>query len=531
VSDLKTEFSNLYQEFINSRDSQKNMTDSLGSGRPQASRRQVIQTLSGITTLGILGTGASITGAAEPGEEQWTFETGDGIESSPTVVDKTVFVGGREDDLYAVDAETGEQQWTFETGNGYYSSPTVVDRTVFVGSIDYNLYAVDAETGEQQWTFKTGGYVESSPTVVDGTVFVGSGDHNLYSVDGDVDASSEGSRVMLGTNGHHADWQYAGQSINIPAYAIYTSWVRNNLWPFLGLFFAWCGIGIVGVYLIQQSNQEFPEESNDESSTPSSSETAQSKTSTAESEADGSSKVNTFRSKARTSVETAVSARENNNFDEAADAYNEAITQYQAAIEELDAGATETRTEIENTIDSIRTDLKTVKARNEQRDTVIEMLNAAEQRFQVAIVAYAQGSQTLARIRFRQARDSFEEAIEILEEGDNNLLTPPVEVSAQPGRELASTALSELPMIPETETVLLAGAGIETLEDLGSSEKPPWPPAAVETLENKETTSDEVVTTLTLLSWWNDTDSYEFDTIPAVSRRRNQADYGLTQSL
>jgi tRNA A-37 threonylcarbamoyl transferase component Bud32 len=73
---------------------------------------------------------------------------------------------------------------------------------------------VDAETGEEQWRFtEPSDGVYSSPTVVDGTVYVGSQDGNLYAVDAGVSGSSEGSRVMLGTLGHHGNWRYAGQSI------------------------------------------------------------------------------------------------------------------------------------------------------------------------------------------------------------------------------------------------------------------------------------------------------------------------------
>jgi hypothetical protein len=122
------------------------------------------------------------------------------------VVDRTVFVGSHDNNLYAVDTDTAEQKWVFETGDIVRSSPTVVDGTVFIGSNDNNLYAIDSSMGEQEWAFETGGAVGSSPTVVDGTVFIRSGDDNLYALDADVSGSSEGSRVNLGTLGHHHTW-------------------------------------------------------------------------------------------------------------------------------------------------------------------------------------------------------------------------------------------------------------------------------------------------------------------------------------
>jgi outer membrane protein assembly factor BamB len=143
---------------------------------------------------------------ASDGTEQWLFETGGQVLSSPTVVDGTIFIGTSDDNLYAVDASTGNEQWRYEIGRAVDSSPTVVDGTVFVGSWD-DLYAVDASTGTEKWRYETGGTVRSSPTVVDGTLYVGSADNHLYAVEADVSGSSEGSRVMLGTLGHHGESQ------------------------------------------------------------------------------------------------------------------------------------------------------------------------------------------------------------------------------------------------------------------------------------------------------------------------------------
>ena len=118
-----------------------------------------------------------------PGEQQWAFETGDLVLSSPVVVDETVYVGSHDTNLYAVDAATGDQEWAFETGGDVFSSPAVADGTVYVGSHDTNLYAVDAATGTQEWAFETGNNVQSSPAVANGTVYIGSEDTYLYAVD------------------------------------------------------------------------------------------------------------------------------------------------------------------------------------------------------------------------------------------------------------------------------------------------------------------------------------------------------------
>jgi len=143
---------------------------------------------------------------AASGNEQWRFQTGSNAGSSPTVANGTVYVGSLDNNLYAVDAASGNEQWRFQTGSNAGSSPTVANGTVYVGSLDNNLYAVDAASGNEQWRFQTGSNVESSPTVANGTVYVGSEDTNLYAVDVGIDVSSEGSRVNLGTLGHHHVW-------------------------------------------------------------------------------------------------------------------------------------------------------------------------------------------------------------------------------------------------------------------------------------------------------------------------------------
>ena len=143
--------------------------DGLGE---RVTRRSVLGALAGAGVCGVLGSG---TAAAAGGDVVWEFETGDDVDSSPTVADGTVFVGSADNNVYALDARDGTERWTYETGSGVRSSPTVVNGTVFVGS----------------------GPVESGA---------------VYALDAGVEGLSEGSRVMLGTLGHHGDWRYAEET-------------------------------------------------------------------------------------------------------------------------------------------------------------------------------------------------------------------------------------------------------------------------------------------------------------------------------
>ncbi|TQQ81834.1 outer membrane protein assembly factor BamB family protein [Halonotius roseus] len=478
---------------------------------------------------------------ADTGNQLWATGMPGSLDSSPTVIDGTVFIGSSNfsSNLYAIDADTGDTEWTFQTGDDISTSPTVADKSVFVGSSDGNLYAVDADTGEQKWAFETGEFIISSPTVVDGTVFFGSGDGTFYAVDAGVSGSSEGSRVLLGTEGHHSEWRYAEQSIDIrtpdsDATGSGESLIRNSIM----LLFGGIGTAVIWSYLYRspqnQSTGQTQTETADttsENSAPSTAEVDDQSTITTD-DMPPASEVAADRhlTAAEAAIETAGTAASNANFSAAADAYSEAISEYNSVLAVLDAGATEQRAEIEAAIDSARADLETVETRHDQRNEIIEALKPAERSFQEAIVAYIENNQTVARIRFRQARDAFEEVHETISESENNLLGSSTEVSVQPDRELSSTTLSELVEIPEPAVDALSDAGIETLSDFESCDEWPWTPATVEKLVADGAIEENLATTLTLLSWLRDNEGCEFNAAEAVARRQEQADYGFNHA-
>ena len=507
--------------------------------------------------------------AAEDGDQQWQFETGGNVTSSPTILNDTVYIGSDNDHLYAVDADSGEKIWSFETGTyaAVKSSPTVADETVFVASSasDENLhalttdlgeerwsfdagremssptiadgtvfvggshlFAVDAETGAEQWMLTLENETQSSPTVADGTVFIGSNEGTLYAVNaGDV-GSGDGSRGMLGTLGHHDTWRYADQSIELPGEendvedqnTTSSSEATTTPGPSNGLLAVGLGgIFISTIYVVRRRMSDSDTEEFDQPAEP-----------TLPIEDPESAGLEEFRAAADAAIETSMIARENGDFQDAIQSYEDAIVLYQAAIDELDTEDTNDQAKLTETIESTRENLQKVKILHEQRTNLIETVKPAERSFQEAMVAAAENDQTIARIRFQQARDSFEDAIEIIEDSDDNPLTTPLEVVVQPSRELSSTTLSELPSIPEVVTESLADRGVETIDDIGSSDDGRLIPTAVEDLEAHHEYNEAVMTTLTLLSWWEEDDSHEFGTVEAISRRQQQAEYGFDQT-
>lgn len=120
------------------------------------------------------------------------------IYSSPVLDDREdlLYIGAA-DGLYAVELESGRVKWIFDAkGEPVWSSPALSadQKTVYVGGIDNFVHAIDAATGIKVWEWETGGFpddpddpdVDSSPAVSrrDGTVYVGSFDNRLHAIDG-----------------------------------------------------------------------------------------------------------------------------------------------------------------------------------------------------------------------------------------------------------------------------------------------------------------------------------------------------------
>jgi hypothetical protein len=80
-------------------------------------------------------------------------------------------------------SSTNLLKWKFAAGSGAPSSPSIgPDGTVYVGGGDGRLYAVNPD-GTKRWSFAKGGSVDSSPAIgPDGTVNIGSGDGYLYAI-------------------------------------------------------------------------------------------------------------------------------------------------------------------------------------------------------------------------------------------------------------------------------------------------------------------------------------------------------------
>jgi len=127
-------------------------------------------------------TGSDGSALQVPLEKAWEFQANGNIESPLAAAYGTVFFGGKDKCLYAVDAASGSGKWVFKTGGEIVTCPVVADGVVYAASKDKNLYAVEARSGQKRWQFSTREEI-SSPVVAEGIVFFGCKDRNVYAVD------------------------------------------------------------------------------------------------------------------------------------------------------------------------------------------------------------------------------------------------------------------------------------------------------------------------------------------------------------
>jgi PQQ-like domain len=101
------------------------------------------------------------------------------------VVDGTVYVGCRDDHVYAIDAATGRKKWDYPTSKSWViGTPAVRDGVVYVGTSDSSLFmALDAKTGRLRFNFDAKAYVFSSAALAGDLVYVGAHNGKLYAVD------------------------------------------------------------------------------------------------------------------------------------------------------------------------------------------------------------------------------------------------------------------------------------------------------------------------------------------------------------
>ncbi len=224
-------------------------------------------------------------------------------------------------------------------------------------------------------------------------------------------------------------------------------------------------------------------------------------------------------------VSDAIEAREAGNLSDAVDYYTEAIELYYTAAEMVDDS--EKKEEIEKTIQRFRTDRSEVEAFQDSRESLVQTLQAGEENLQTAIVAHSQGERTLSRIRYRQARDMFANAIDELKANETELLQTPVHVSVTSDVSLPSQQLESISWIDDDMKEKLESTGVTTVDDLHQKADSVPEPLVSLGVDREDFNNDETAARLAALCWWCEDTVHTFHDSDDISQRHKIAVAGF----
>jgi outer membrane protein assembly factor BamB len=163
------------------------------------------------------------------GNVRWVAQLGGPIKAAPAYYGGRLYVGDYGGYMNAVDAKSGKVIWQsgslgpgFGASGQFYSTPAVAYGRVYSGNNDGRVYSFEIGDGELAWSYSTGGYAYSGPTVANTqhsppTVFIGSFDGNVYALnakDGSVRWSRSAGGQVIGSLSAVGDIVYAAALSN-----------------------------------------------------------------------------------------------------------------------------------------------------------------------------------------------------------------------------------------------------------------------------------------------------------------------------
>jgi outer membrane protein assembly factor BamB len=115
-----------------------------------------------------------------------------GFMTSPAIVQDTMYIGGPDGFVNAVDVNTGKEKWRCEISGGLSGVPVVAENKVFVGRMTApgGFWALDQETGRRIWETREFGRIWVAPAYHDGMLFFGNIAGDVFGVQ-----ASDGERV------------------------------------------------------------------------------------------------------------------------------------------------------------------------------------------------------------------------------------------------------------------------------------------------------------------------------------------------
>ncbi|WP_152420854.1 hypothetical protein [Halorubrum coriense] len=227
-------------------------------------------------------------------------------------------------------------------------------------------------------------------------------------------------------------------------------------------------------------------------------------------------------------VDAAESAHSEGLLTEASDQYETAISGYQTVLERLPADDGR-RDAIQHTLRDLQTTHQQVVDLQARRETLRSRLTTAENSFQTAVRAHLEQRQTVAKIRYREARNGFENALDLLTT-DSPVLVTPIEFAVEAHSLSVSGSLAEYTPLSTTTIEALSADEITTVADLQARTTGPTstddadtgPALTIDDLVETPAISQTDVPPLLALACQH-TDSVSFKSRDDIQRRFEQA--------
>lgn len=217
------------------------------------------------------------------------------------------------------------------------------------------------------------------------------------------------------------------------------------------------------------------------------------------------------------------SLKDDGKFAEASDLYQEATEQYNTAVEQCND---------EDIIQELKEEFKIVeqkqnkvKTKTEEISKVRDTLELGESSLQTAIAADVSDESTIARIRYRQARDQYKTALEQIEETDIDLFTDPIEIAVNRERSVESRSISDIFELTANEEEKIQ---FKTISDIQREEEPIEVDDGIilphtEKLLDSNSINRELAYQLTALHFLHEEDTFQFTSEKQIESRLQQA--------
>lgn len=163
------------------------------------------------------------------GQTEWTFTSDDAFWSKPADDGQTVFVGGMDHMVYALDPKSGKVLWqTGDLGGALVGNPVLgADGILFVGTLGNKMIAIDTKAGGKVvWELPVNGWIFSAPVLKDAKLYFGDLEGYFYVVDAptgkiiwQIQPDTSKDRAIVGTPLVLGDTLYFGTKAgNLYAY-------------------------------------------------------------------------------------------------------------------------------------------------------------------------------------------------------------------------------------------------------------------------------------------------------------------------